>query len=205
MTIKPPLSSRFPRPKSGYEYLLAYKITIPIYDYTVVFCNRASPYHPNHPYPSLSSSRTFDQMIQAARSGTSNIPEGYKQRSLSGYIRLTGVARGSLEELLKDYLAYARQHNIRIWGKERAIREIRELGMIWDILKKNPTLPDHPNFPDLPEDPEKAVNLMITLIHQADYLIDKLIISLEDKHTKEGGFSENLLKKRLNYRTWKSQ
>ena len=69
--------------KASYEYLLAYKITVPIYDYTVEFCNRCSPYHPNlpdHPnFPNLSSSRTHDQMVQAARSGMTNIPEGSKQ------------------------------------------------------------------------------------------------------------------------------
>lgn len=84
--------------KAGYEYLLAYKITVLLYDYTVEFCNRwVNKY-----------SRTLDQMVQAARSGTQNIAEGYKQESLKGYIKLSGVARGSLEELLKDYQAFAR-------------------------------------------------------------------------------------------------
>ena len=206
--------------KAGYEYLLAYKITVPIYDYTVEFCTRCSPYHrlspvsPSSPrpahhslgvggspqFPALSSPRTHDQMIQAARSGMTNIPEGAKQNSLAGYIKLAGVTRGSLEELLKDYLSYARQYGIEIWGKDKAIREIREIGEIWEILRKNPTLPDSPHFPYLPSQPEVVVNLMITLIHQANYLIDKLIKSLEEKHTREGGFSENLLKKRLEYR-----
>lgn len=184
--------------KAGYEYLLAYKITVPIYDYTVEFCTRCSPYHPNHPdhpqFPHLSSTRTHDQMIQAARSGMTNIAEGAKQESLAGYIKLSGVARGSLEELLKDYLSYARQHGIPIWDKDKAIREI------WEIIRKNPILPDSPHFPHLPDLPEVAVNLMLTLIHQANYLTDKLIKSLEEKHTREGGFSENLLKKRLEYR-----
>jgi hypothetical protein len=108
--------------KASYEYLLAYKITVPIYDYTVAFCGRCSPYHPDLPhFPYLSSSRTNDQMTQAARSGMANILEGAKQNSLAGYIKLSGVARGSLEELLRDYLSYARQHDIPIWGKEEAI------------------------------------------------------------------------------------
>lgn len=193
--------------KASYEYLLAYKITIPIYDYTVEFCARCSPYHSNHPdhpdlpqFPHLSSARTQDQMVQAGRSGTANILEGAKQNSLAGYIKLSGVARGSLEELLKDYLSYARQHGIEIWPREEAIRKIGEIGVIWEIIRKNPTLPDSPNFPNLPNLPDQAVNLLITLIHQANYLIDKLITSLEEKHTHEGGYSENLLKKRLEYR-----
>ena len=176
--------------KAGYEYLLAYKVTVPIYDYTIEFCKRWVEY----------KSRTRDQMEQGARSGTQNIPEGCKQQSLGGYIRLTGVARGSLEELLKDYLAFARQRRLEVLEKERAIREIREIGEIWEILKKTPTLPDNPNFPNLPTDKEKAVNLLITLINQANYLIDKLISSLKEKHMKEGGFSENLYKERKNFR-----
>lgn len=191
--------------KAGYEYLLAYKITVPIYDYTVEFCSRCSPYHPNHPdhpnFPHLSSARTHDQMTQAARSGMTNIPEGAKQNSLAGYIKLAGVTRGSLEELLKDFLAYARQHGIPIWDKDRAIGKIGEIREIWKIIRENPTLPDSPNFPHLPDQPEVAVNLMITLIHQANYLTDKLIKSLEEKHAREGGYSEKLLKKRLEYRS----
>lgn len=102
--------------KAGYEYLLAYKITIPIYDYTVIFCKK---YH-----HLLSSQRTYDQMVQAARSGTQNIAEGNQQSSLEGYIKLTGVNKGSLEELLKDFLAFARQHKIEIWEKDRIEREV---------------------------------------------------------------------------------
>lgn len=176
--------------KAGYEYLLAYKLTVPIYDYTIEFCKRWISY----------KSRTKDQMEQGARSGMQNIPEGSKQQSLGGYIKLAGVSRGSLEELLKDYLAYARQNKLEVWEEERVIREIREIGRIWEIIKKNPYLPNNPNFPALPWDKEKAVNLLITLINQANYLIDKLIKSLKEKHMKEGGFSEKLYSARKKYR-----
>lgn len=161
--------------RAGYEYLLAYKITVPIYDYVVEFCNKyINP-----------RSRTHDQMVQSARSGMQNIAEGNKQQSLQGYIKLSGVSRGSLEELLNDFLSFARQHKIPIWQPDRA---------------KTPTLPDSPNFPALPNNLEKAVNLMITLINQANFLIDKLIISLNEKHMKEGGFNERLYQKRVEYR-----
>ena len=111
--------------KAGYEYLLAYKLTVPIYDYTVIFCQKYIP----------RNSRTNDQMTQAARSGMQNIAEGNKQQSLAGYIKLSGVARGSLEELLNDYLAYARQHELSIWSSEKTKSEIREISEIWMILK----------------------------------------------------------------------
>lgn len=176
--------------KAGYEYLLAYKLTVPIYDYSVEFCKRWVDY----------KSRTKDQMEQAARSGMQNILEGNKQQSLLGYIKLTGVARGSLEELLKDYLAFARQNSLEVWIKDRVIGEIREIREIWEIIKRTPTLPDNPNFPNLPTDSEKAVNLLITLINQANYLLDKLISSLKEKHMKEGGLSEKLYQARKKFR-----
>lgn len=177
---------------AGYEYLLAYKLTVPIYDLTMSFVKKYIPY----------KSRTTDQMEQAARSGMQNIPEGYKQQSLAGYIKLSGVSRGSLEELLKDYLSYARQQKLEVWDKDKAKREIREIGEIWEIIKNNPYLPPQPNFPSLPENETRAVNLLITLIQQANFLIDKLILSLKEKHTKEGGFNENLLRKRLDYKKY---
>lgn len=179
--------------KPGYEYLLAYKITVPIYDYTVIFCKRWREL--------LSSTRTYDQMVQAARSGTANIAEGNQQNSLEGYIKLVGVNKASLEELLKDFLSFARQNNIPVWGKEETVRKVRELGEVWEILKKTPTLPDYPNFPDLPGDLPSAVNLMITLVNQAIYLQKRLHQSLEAKFVNEGGFRENLFKKRLANRT----
>ncbi len=176
--------------KAGYEYLLAYKITVPIYDYSVEFANRFIDKY----------SRTHDQMVQAARSGMQNISEGNKQQGMKGYIKLCGVARGSLEELLKDYQAYARQHQISIWTKEKSIREIKEIREIWQQIKKYPTLPDHPDLPNLPDDPEVVINLMITLTNQANYLIDKLIISLKEKHMRQGGLTEELYRKRVEYR-----
>lgn len=122
---------------AGYEYLLAYKITVPIYDLTMEFVKKYIDY----------KSRTKDQMEQAARSGMQNIPEGYKQQSLAGYIKLSGVSRGSLEELLNDYLSYARQNKLEIWDKERAKREIREIGEIWGDRSEKPLSPSSTLFP----------------------------------------------------------
>lgn len=107
LTINSSTKFTISKNKAGYEYLLAYKITVPIYDLTVEFCSRYIDKY----------SRTHDQMVQAARSGMQNIAEGYKQQGMKGYIKLAGVTRGSLEELLKDYLAYARQHGLEIRRK----------------------------------------------------------------------------------------
>lgn len=176
--------------QAGYQYLLAYKITVPIYDLTFEFCNKYIDRF----------SRTKDQMIQAARSGMQNILEGNQQQGMKGYIKLSGIARGSLGELLQDYLSFARQNKIEVWNKEKNKREIMEIGEIWRIINENKTLPVQPNFPNLPNDKVKSVNLMITLVNQANYLIDKLILSLKDKHMRQGGLTEELYRKRKEYR-----
>lgn len=176
--------------RAGYEYLLAYKITVPIYDYTVEFCRRWID----------TKSRTTDQMVQAARSGMQNISEGYVQEGMKGYIKLSGIARGSLEELLKDYTAFARQHNLPVWEKARATREIGEIREIWGEIRKHAVLPDHPDFPYFPDSQEKAVNMMITLINQANYLLDRLIPSLKERHKMHGGLTEELYRERKKYR-----
>lgn len=149
-----------PNSKAGYEYLLTYQNSIIIYDCNVQFCEKfVSKF-----------SRTYDQMIQAGRSGKQCIPEGYLQKSLKGYIKLLGVTRGSFEELLHDYLDFARHHQIEIRDK-------------WDKL--NPFIP---------------VNFMVNLIRRTNYLLDKQTSSLEEKFIREGGYTENLFKKRLENR-----
>lgn len=174
---------------AGYQYLLVYKLDVAIYDLTVEFVQRW-----------IKSLRTKDQMEQAARSTMQNIPEGNKQQSLKGYIRLSGVSRGSAEELLNDYYSFARQNKIGVWGKDKAIREIGEIREIWGVIRRFSILPDTPNFPNLPYSKEKAVNLMITLVNQSNYLTDKLIVSLKEKHRLEGGLSEKLYRERKKQR-----
>lgn len=176
--------------RAGYEYLVCYKLSVPIYDYTVAFCDRWIQRR----------SRTHDQMVQAARSGMQNISEGNVQQGMKGYIKLSGVSRGSYEELLKDYAAFARQHKLAIWPRDRVIREIGEIREIWEEIRGHAVLPDSPDFPDLPHDKEKAVNMMITLIHQENYLLDRLIASLKERHRTHGGLTEELYRARKAYR-----
>lgn len=94
----------------GYKSLPFFKQSEIIFDLTVEFVKKyIDPY-----------SRTKDQMEQAARSGKQNIPEGYLQKSLEGRIKLLGVARGSLEELLNDYLDFLRQRRFEALGERFA-------------------------------------------------------------------------------------
>jgi len=165
----------------GYKYLRSYQISVIIYDLTVEFCKKWIPRY----------SRTYDQMEQSARSGKQNIAEGYLEKSLKSYIYLLGVAYASLGELLEDYEDFLRQKELSHWGKEDLrIREFREFRVFSDP-------PNPPNTPKLPQDAEEAANLLITLIHQAQFLLNKQMTSLEEKFVREGGYTENLFKKRL--------
>lgn len=169
----------------GYKYLRTYQLATIIYDLTVEFCKS---YLPGTEYL-----RQRSQMTQAARSGKQNISEGYLEKSLKMYIKLVGVSRGSLGELLEDYEDYARQNKVKVWPKDDGrVAKIRneklgKLGKSEGVV-----------IPNLPNNPETAVNFMITIINQANYLLDKQIDSLEEKFIREGGYSENLFKKRLN-------
>ena len=132
-------------------------------------------------------------MIQAARSGKQNIAEGYLQKSVEGKLKLLGVARGSLEELLNDYLDYLRQHHLSIWSKDdpRSL-EIRKI--VYNHYKS------YNDYKGYISPPETAANTMIILINQTNQLLDQKLRWLEEEFVQEGGFRENLLKKRLEYR-----
>jgi four helix bundle protein len=94
----------------GYRKLKSFQIARLCYDVTVRFCDR---------YISKRS-RTHDQMVQAARSGVQNIAEGSKASGTSKKfeLKLTNVARASLEELRLDYEDYLRQHRLEQWPND---------------------------------------------------------------------------------------
>ena len=168
---------------AGYKTLPFFKQAEIIYDFTVEFVKRYIPY----------KSRTTDQMVQAARSGKQNIAEGYLQKSLKGRIKLLGVSRGSFEELLNDYLDYLRQNGLNLWSKDdpRA-KKIRNL--VYNRYN------NYKNYKIYLENPEEAANTMICLINQTNQLLDQKLRWLEEKFVKEGGYTENLFKKRLEKR-----
>lgn len=168
---------------SGYKSLPFFKQTEIIYDFTAEFVKRYIDY----------KSRTKDQMEQAARSGKQNIAEGYLQKSLEGRIKLVGVARGSLEELLNDYQDFLRQRGLKLWGKDfPEAKEVRALGY--------KSYKDYNDYKNYIENPEKAANAMICLINQTNSLLDQKLRWLEEKFISEGGFRENLFKKRMEKR-----
>ncbi|RJP47637.1 MAG: four helix bundle protein [Armatimonadetes bacterium] len=168
----------------GYKNLSSYILATVINDLTVQFVDRWID----------KKSRTVDQMTQAARSGKQNIAEGYTVQSLESYIKLVGVAEGSIKELAADYEDFLRQKRLLTWDKEDPrIRDFRAFRAVWKS-------PNNPNTPNLPSDPEEAANLLLTFCQMETYLLKKQIESLKEKFIKEGGFRENLFKKRMDFK-----
>ncbi len=177
-------------PHGGYQGLQSYQMSEIVYDATVVFCNR---------FINLRS-RTHDQMVQAARSGKQNIAEGSMASGTSKKfeLKLVGVARASLEELLLDYQDFLRQKGLLLWAKDHPkAKEVRNL-----CYQKNRSYMTYkPYIEDSP--PEVAANTMVCLIHQTNYLLDQLLRTLEKDFLKEGGFTERLYKARSQARNTK--
>ena len=114
-------ASGFLPPHGNYRELLSYQKAEIVYDLTYRFCQRFLN----------KGDRTIDQMVQAARSGKKNILEGSKAAltSKETEIKLTNVARASLEELLDDYGDYLRVRDLPIWDKDsKEARYVRQLG-----------------------------------------------------------------------------
>lgn len=170
-------------PHGGYQELQSYKMSEIAYDATVVFCNRFINIR----------SRTHDQMVQAARSGKQNIAEGCMASGTSKKteLKLIGVARASLEELLLDYQDFLRQKGLPLWGKDHLkAKEVRNL-----CYQKNRSYKTYKTYLEA-SPPEVAANTMICLIHQTNYLLDQQLKTLEKAFIKEGGFTERLYKVR---------
>lgn len=168
----------------GYKYLTTYILSAVIHDLTVQFCKRFLDRR----------SRTVDQMEQAARSGKQNIAEGYTMQSLESYIKLAGVAEGSIKELATDYEDFLRQRNLDIWPRDDPrVKVFRAFRAIW--VKTN-----IPNVPNLPNNPEEAANMLLTFCQMESFLLSRQIKALKEKFIKEGGFRESLFKKRMEFK-----
>jgi len=173
----------------GYRNLRSYQQAEIIYDYTCEFCEKYMTYKTNKSY------RTYDQMVQAARSGKQNIVEGSQasRTSKKTELKLLGVARASLEELLVDYEDFLRRRNLLLWSKDSPkAREIRALAYRSDRSYRT--------YMRFLAEPETAANVAICLIKQANYLLDRQIASLEKEFVEKGGYTESLFRKRLEYR-----
>lgn len=184
------------------KYLLTYRYSEIIHDLTVAFTKTyiLSPLSGLSNLRGRPDYRNADQMNQAARSGKQNIVEGVgqSQTSKKGEIKLLGVAKASLEELLMDYEDFLRQNNLEIYSKDDArIAKFRQIAYRLTNLSNLSSLGNLIEKPKLIGNPQDDANFLLTLCHQATYLLDKQIKALEEKFVKEGGFTENLFKKRI--------
>ena len=176
----------------GYRKLRSFQCAQQAYDGTVIFCDRFIE----------KNSRTRDQMIQAARSGVQNIAEGSMASATSKKteLKLTGVARASLEELLLDYEDFLRQRRLRIWAKDSP----EALAVRRKYQSERSDSSDRSDASDpykiLSAPPEVAANTLICLVNQASFLLRRQLQRLEQEFLKEGGFTERLYRMRQEHR-----
>jgi four helix bundle suffix protein len=179
-------------PHGGYRKLKSFQMAELCFDVTVRFCERYVDRR----------SRTHDQMVQAARSGTQNIVEGSAASGTSKRIelKLTDTARFSLEELKRDYRDYLRQRGLKEWSFSEALRQelidarcdgadevaqwVREVRA---RLGHNGRKPRYC---------EIAANAALVLIAVACSLLDRQLASLAKSFLDEGGFTERMYRLR---------
>jgi len=182
-----------------YRELLSYRKALIVYDATMCFCKRfVDP-----------TDRTKGQMIQSARSGKQNIVEGTMASGTSKEmeLKLLGVARTSLEELLEDYHDFLRTRGLALWDKtSKAAQAVRRLAQ-----GRKPSRGDHESHethvsyetyrPYIEaRSAETVANIIICLIHQANYLLDRQIRQLERAFLNEGGMRERMTRARIEAR-----
>ncbi len=171
----------------GYQNLISYQKSEIVYDGTMYFTKRFFQKY----------DRTIDQMVQAARSGKQNIVEASMASGTSKEteIKLTNVARASLEELKIDYEDFLRTNKLPLWAKEhKLVARLRELNKIpnanYEIFRK--AIEN--------DSPEICANTMIGLIKVVSYLLAQQIKALEIAFINEGGLRERMFKARINKR-----
>jgi len=181
-----------------YKKLYTFWFSVIIYDRTVEFCDKW-----------IESWKLKEQMNGAARSGKQNIVEGSDNltTSLKVAIKLTGIAKSSIEELIGDLEDFLRQRGLAQWDKNdprvleirahsaRVIKNLSNLRNLEEAALER-LLEEFP----LPAEAEKAANFILTLGHQATFLLNRQVESLKAKHTREGGLTEELYRKRREFR-----
>jgi four helix bundle suffix protein len=192
----------------GYRKLKSFQVAELVYDVTVRFCDRyIDP-----------KSRTHDQMVQAARSGVQNIAEGSAVSATSKKMemKLTSVARASLEELCRDYEDFLRQRGLPLWPRDdprRAeliawrcaaaeevaawVREVHERERSGQHGQGGPVGQSAKSMTSTASTyPEIAANAALVLIAVAVSLLERQLAAQAAAFEKEGGFTERLYRTR---------
>jgi four helix bundle suffix protein len=173
--------------RGNYKHLVAFQKTECIYDITLYFIEHYLP---------MVGDRTVDQMKQAARSGKQNIAEGNETgtTSMEACIKLVNVAKASLKELQEDYEDYLRNHGNQIWDvNSQQCQNAR----IW--CKEHSAPVDYMRVCELRDDITLA-NIALVLIHQADFLLRRLLDKYKQEFLEKGGIKEQMTQARRNWR-----
>lgn len=174
-------------PRGDYKTLLSYQKAEVVYDITYRFAHKFL----------ARGDRTIDQMVQAARSGKQNILEGSKAGTTSKEteIKLTNVARASLEELLADYQDFLRVRDLKLWSKgSREALFVRRLGG-----KTGGNYETYRSYVET-RPAEVVANIAICLIHQTNFLLDRQLVRLERDFLEQGGLRERMTRARVESR-----
>ncbi|OGE31271.1 hypothetical protein A2631_03840 [Candidatus Daviesbacteria bacterium RIFCSPHIGHO2_01_FULL_44_29] len=183
--------------EQGYKQLISYKLA------NIAFI-LGWEFVPTY-YKKYEDSRQRDQIKQALRSHKQNIVEGSSERSLSTKLKLYDVAKSSGMEALEDFEDILKLEKLSLWSKDDSrLEKLRQFFEGYPNPSKTPN--PSPSLSLLEKELgerevlEGIVNYLIDLLVRSGYFLDKTIRAVEEKHEKEGGYSENLLKKRLEYR-----
>jgi four helix bundle suffix protein len=182
----------------GYRKLKSFQVAQLVYDVTVRFCDRYVG----------KRSRTHDQMVQAARSGVQNIAEGSQASGTSKKmeLKLTNVARASLEELRRDYEDFLRQRHLQLWDRadprrqELVNQRCTSADQVAAWVRACARSRDERGAMVVPY-PEVAANAALTLLAVACGLLDRQIAALARAFQEEGGFTERLYRIRSHVRS----
>jgi four helix bundle suffix protein len=193
----------------GYRKLKTFQIAQLVYDLTVHFCDRYIDRR----------SRTHDQMVQAARSGVQNIAEGSQISGTSKKMemKLTNVARASLEELRLDYEDFLRQRGLAQWERndprrqnliDRRPKSVEEVSKWAKEVRLggqsgrggHSTTPRPSTLSTTSTYPEIAANGVLALLAVAVALLDRQLAAQAAAFEKEGGFTERLYRRRSQQR-----
>ena len=166
-------------PHGGYRELIVYHKSETIYQGTALFCKR---------FLAAYGDRTVDQMVQAARSCKQNIAEGSAAAGTSKEteIKLTNVARATLDELMEDYRDWLKRNNQSQWSKDS-----REWKAAREYATKHNDWEDWQHYFET-RSAETCANLMLIICHQTRYLLDKMLSAQEEDFKKCGGVRERM-------------
>jgi len=191
----------------GYRNLKSFQIAQLVYDVTVRFCDRYID----------KRSRTHDQMVQAARSGVQNIAEGSQASGTSKKmeLKLTNVARASLEELKLDYEDFLRQRGLPLWERsdprrqdliDRRCDTAEEVAQwVHEVFACGRSGQGRAGTNTPPTYQEIAANAALVLITVACSLLDRQLAAQAKTFENEGGFTERLYRVRTAKRASSAQ